>query len=129
MPAPTVLVLDDNPDFVRSMQEMAARSGLAVSATDDPDVFIERLDAPGIVAAIVDCMLGERTGLGILSDIGTKRQDMPTLVVSGFGDGFLSQARLIGLGHGLTRLATLAKPFGIAELRAFLAQATRDQAA
>ncbi|MCU0985747.1 MAG: response regulator [Acetobacteraceae bacterium] len=129
MTRPRVLVLDDNPAFVRTMEMMAAQSGLAMSATDDPDRFTDLLDGEDVAAAIVDCMLGDRNGLSILSEIGTKRPDLPTLVVSGFGDGFLCQAEQIGRSHGLTQLSTLAKPFGIADLRGFLANARTDRAA
>jgi ActR/RegA family two-component response regulator len=102
---------------------MAARSDLAISATDDPDVFIGLLDGEDVVAAIVDCMLGDRNGLSMLGEIGARRPDLPTLVISGFGDAFLSQAQQIGRSHGLTRLSTLAKPFSMADIRGFLAKA------
>jgi two-component system response regulator RegA len=129
MARPRVLVLDDNPAFVRTMEMMAEQSGLAISATDDPDAFVGLLDGEDVAAAIVDCMLGDKTGLAMLSEIGSRRPDLPTLVVSGFGDGFLAQAEQIGRSHGLTRLSTLAKPFGIADLRGFLAHARADTAA
>jgi two-component system response regulator RegA len=123
MARPRVLLLDDNPAFVRTMEMMAARSDLAISATDDPDVFIGLLDGEDVVAAIVDCMLGDRNGLSMLGEIGARRPDLPTLVISGFGDAFLSQAQQIGRSHGLTRLSTLAKPFSMADIRGFLAKA------
>jgi two-component system response regulator RegA len=126
MTRPRVLLLDDNPAFVRTMEVMAEQSGLAISATDDPDVFTDLLDSEDVAAAIVDCMLGEKSGLSMLGEIGSRRPALPTLVVSGFGDGFLTQARQIGRSHGLTRLSTLAKPFGVAELRGFLANARAD---
>jgi len=128
MTRPRVLVLDDNPAFVRTMEMMAEQSGLAISSTDDPDVFVGLLDGEDVRAAIVDCMLGDKTGLAMLSEIGMKRPGLPTLVVSGFGDGFLTQAEQIGRSHGLTRLSTLAKPFGIADLRAFLTNTRTDPA-
>lgn len=129
MARPRVLVLDDNPAFIRTMEMMAAQSGLAISATDDPEVFTDLLDGEDVAAAIVDCMLGDRNGLSMLSQIAAKCPGLPTLVVSGFGDGFLCQAEQIGRSHGLTRLSTLAKPFGIADLRGFLATARSDAAA
>jgi two-component system response regulator RegA len=123
MARPRVLLLDDNPAFVRTMEMMAERYDLTISATDDPEAFIGWLDGEDVAAAIVDCMLGDRNGLSMLGEIATRRPDLPTLVVSGFGDAFLTQAQQIGRSHGLTQLSTLAKPFGIADLRGFLAKA------
>ena len=129
MTRPRVLVLDDNPAFVRTMEMMATQSGLAISATDDPDAFADMLDGDDVAAAIIDCMLGDKTGLSMLGEIGNRRPGLPTLVVSGFGDAFLAQAEQIGRSHGLTRLFTLAKPFGVADLRGFLANARADSPA
>jgi len=123
MPARTVLVLDDNPEFVRAVAASVHALGLEVAACDDPDAFPCLLEREDVAAAIVDCMLGDRSGLALLALIATDRPNLPTLVVSGYGDAFLSQARQVARSHGLERLTTLAKPFGAADLRAFLAEA------
>lgn len=120
MPAPTVLVLDDNPDFVRAVAAAARALGLDVAATDDPDAFPALLARDDAVAAVVDCMLGDRSGLALLAVIAAERPRLPTLVVSGYGEGFLAQARQVALSHGLEHCTTLAKPFGSAALRRFL---------
>ncbi len=126
MVASTVLVLDDNAAFVRAVKAAATQLGLAVTATDDPDVFVAELARPEVSAAIVDCVVGDRNGLGILSEIGEQRSDLPVLVVSGYGDAMLSQAEQIARIRNLTRLSTLAKPFGLDALRGFLASARAD---
>jgi DNA-binding NtrC family response regulator len=123
MQARTVLVLDDNPAFVRAITATAEGLGLDVAATDDPDSFPALLDREDAVAAIVDCMLGDRSGLALLPTIGQRCPALPTLVVSGYGDAFLAQAARLGQSHGLTRLSTLAKPFRITLLQAFLSDA------
>jgi DNA-binding NtrC family response regulator len=116
-------VLDDNPEFVRAVAASARALGLEVAATDDPDAFPCLLGREDAVAAIVDCMLGDRSGLALLAEIAARRPSLPTLVVSGYGDGFLAQARQVAGGHGLVRLSTLAKPFGAGALKGFLAEA------
>ena len=119
----TVLVLDDNPDFVRAVASVIRPLDLATAATDDPDQVPALLGREDAVAAIVDCMLGERCGLGLLTLIAADRPTLPTLVVSGYGEAFLAQARRFAESHGIERLATLAKPFSATDLRAFLAGA------
>ncbi|WP_291297261.1 response regulator [Elioraea sp.] len=128
-PAQTVLILDDNPAFVRAITLAAEASGLAVIATEEMDEFASFLDRPGIAAAIVDCLLGDHSGLAILGTIAAHRADLPTLVVSGYGETMLAQAEQIGRRHGLQRLSTLPKPFSMADLRRFLVGATAAQAA
>ena len=129
MVAPTVLVLDDNAAFVRVVQAAAAQSGYTAVATDDPDAFVAELSRPEVVAAIVDCVVGDRNGLGILSAIGEQRADLPVLVVSGYGETMLSQAEQIARMRNLSRLSTLAKPFGLDALRGFLSGARADASA
>jgi ActR/RegA family two-component response regulator len=124
-----VLILDDNPAFVRAVTMAAEAVGLDVIATDDTEIFAVWLARPDIAAAIVDCLLGERSGLAMLRQVAARRHDLPTLVVSGYGESMLAQATQIGRREGLTRLATLAKPFGMAELRTFLIGATTAAAA
>jgi CheY-like chemotaxis protein len=124
MPARTVLVLDDNPEFVRAVAASVHALGLEVAASDDPDAFARLLEREDVAAAIVDCMLGDRSGLALLNVIGAERLSLPTLVVSGYGEAFLMQARQEGHSHGVERLSTLAKPFGAGALRAFLAEAS-----
>jgi DNA-binding NtrC family response regulator len=118
-----VLVLDDNPAFVRAVTVAADAAGLDVRATDRADDFSTMIGGEGVIAAIVDCMLEGSSGLATLAEISAANHALPTLVVSGYGEGFLAQAEQLGRSHGLTRLATLAKPFGIADLRGFLASA------
>lgn len=120
MPAPTVLVLDDNPEFVRAVAASARALGLEVAATDDPDAFLPLLAREEAVAAVVDCMLGDRSGLAMLAVIAAERPSLPTLIVTGYGEGFLAQARQEAQSHGLEHFTTLAKPFGIAALHRFL---------
>jgi DNA-binding NtrC family response regulator len=128
MPAPTVLVLDDNPDFVRAVAASARPLGLEVAATDDPDAFPALLAREEAVAAVVDCMLGDRSGLALLAVIGAQRPALPTLVVTGYGEGFLAQARQEAQSHGLEHFTTLAKPFAAAALRRFLEGARSESA-
>jgi ActR/RegA family two-component response regulator len=128
-PGQTVLILDDNPAFVRAVTMAAEAAGLAVIATEDMETFAGFLGRPDIAAAIVDCLLGEGSGLATLGTIASHRADLPTLVVSGYGETMLAQAEQIGRRHGLTRLSTLAKPFSMADLRGFLVGATAAEAA
>jgi ActR/RegA family two-component response regulator len=130
-PAPgrTVLILDDNPAFVRAITMAAEAAGLAVIATEDMEAFAGHLRCPDIAAAIVDCLLHEGSSLAILGTIASHRADLPTLVVSGYGETMLAQAEQIGRRHRLARLSTLAKPFAMADLRRFLIGATAAAAA
>lgn len=121
MARPTVLVLDDNPAFVRVIEAVAEKAGLAIAATDDPDAFPCLLERDDVAGAIIDCMLGDRSGLSILARIAAVNPALPTLVVSGFGDAFLAQAEQVGRYQGLRRLSTLAKPFRAEALREFFA--------
>lgn len=125
----TVLILDDNAAFVRAVAMAAEAAGLAVIATEDMETFAGFLDRPDIAATIVDCLLGDRSSLLILRTIAAHRPGLPTLVVSGYGEAMLAQAEQIGRRDGLLRLSTLAKPFGVADLRRFLVGATAAQAA
>jgi len=123
MAARPVLVLDDNPEFVRTITAIAGAFGLPVVATDNPDAVAALVATHAPSAAIVDCMLGDRSGLAVLGVIGATLPGLPTLVVSGYGDAFLAQAHEEGRRHGLSHVRTLAKPFSVAALSDFLAEA------
>lgn len=121
-----LLLLEDNPALARVVASVAQAEGWQVHACVDAEQAVETLSQLRPMAAIVDCMLAEGSGLDVLGRLASAGREIPVLIVSGYGDTLLRLAEQTAERCGLTRVATQSKPFSAAALRGFLQQAASE---
>ncbi len=110
-----ILVIDDEAPLRSLVREILEREGHTVVDAEDGDgglrLFRERL--PDLV--ITDIIMPGKEGIETIQELRDECPGVRILAISGGGtrgpSGPLSDARLLGADE------TLAKPFGIAELR------------
>lgn len=118
-----ILLVEDDPDIVRSLQELLEREGYAVRQTDAQDEAVRLATAPGHQAfdlALVDVTLRQGNGFAVCSAIKDATPEVPVVFLTASGDEYSTVA-------GLTMGADdyVAKPFRPRELLARIAAILR----
>ena len=112
MPPPRILLVDDDPQVIESVQAALQASGYEVLVARDGNEALMRneRDAPDLV--ILDMMMPRRSGLAVLERIRSGGQSGPQVImVSANAD---VKHRDFAEAHGVA--AFLKKPFEIPEL-------------
>ena len=111
-----MLVVDDNPDLCAMVVELLAGKGLEVSGATSLPAALERLAGEDFDLVITDLDLDGQKGAEAVRLLRQAGPDAMIVAMSGSGD--LADAARAAGAH-----AFLAKPFGMNELRAAVAQA------
>lgn len=83
---PTVYVVDDDTDVLRSLQWMLNKAGFAVEVYSSPSEFLSEYDpvCPGCV--LLDLRMPEMDGLELMHRMTENHWSIPVIVLSGYGD-------------------------------------------
>jgi DNA-binding response OmpR family regulator len=96
MPAPTVLLVEDEPEIVGLLTDFLAVEGFGVVAAGDAPAAIDALDANGVDCVLLDVMLPGGSGFDICRRI-REHSDVPLLFLSARGE---DEDKLRGLALG-----------------------------
>lgn len=121
-----VLILDDESGIGRAICRIARTAGFTAQATTDAVDFQMRysLERPDVV--LLDLQLGDDDGLAQLRFLAEQHYSQAVVLMSGHDEGVLASAEQRGRDLGLDVLASITKPFEVAELMAlFTRLATR----
>lgn len=122
-PAPTVYVVDDDPEVLKAIERLLESVGLNVATFPSPHSFLERHDrkAPGCL--VLDLALPGLTGLELQRVLEQETSLLPIVFLTGQGD---IPASVQAMKHGAADFLT--KPVDDAELiRAIQEALTRDR--
>lgn len=111
-PKPTILVIEDNTAVRDLVRESLEENGYVVFAASTGGEAMHILRVKAVDAIILDLVLPDGDGLGLMSEI-RKVSDAPVIVVSGKGT---LVDKVVGLEMGADDY--LAKPFEVKELLA-----------
>jgi FixJ family two-component response regulator len=103
-PAPTVYVVDDDPDVVKAIARLMESSGLNVATFSSPHQFLEAYDrdAPGCL--VLDLALPGLNGLDVQRVLEQQASVLPIIFLTGRGDIAASvQAMKHGAADFLTK--------------------------
>lgn len=117
--AGSVLLVEDDDEVAALAADMLQQLGYSVTRTGSAEAALGAL-ANGRKVDLVfsDIMMpGELNGVDLAREIRTRRMGLPVLLTSGFAEGARLQAEAEGV-------KILAKPYGIDDLAAALAEAT-----
>ena len=118
-----ILVVDDDPQTLRSVRSVLAAAGYEAILTDDPDEVHQLLEVQKPDLVLLDLVLPGTDGFELLKRIPRDR-DVPVIVLSGRGgDEHIAKAFEMGAAD------YVAKPFSPTELVARIKAAVRRQAA
>ena len=123
-PAPTVYVVDDDPDVLKAIERLLQSIGLNVVTFPSPHSFLERYDrnAPGCL--VLDFALPGLSGLELQRILEQEARLLPIVFLTARGDIATS---VQAMKHGAADFLT--KPVDEAELIAAIQEAlTRDRA-
>lgn len=110
-----ILIIDDDDALRATMRKILERAGHEVrdAADGDRGLKIFREEGPDLV--ITDIIMPEKEGIETIQELREEDPELPILAVSGGGRADpsepLTDAMLLGADE------TLAKPFGVDELR------------
>ena len=110
----SVLVVDDDPGFCRTLKDILTLKGLNVETETDPQNVLGHLDNNYKLAIVLlDLKLGEVNGVDVLKNIQLKYPGKPVVLITGYRKEMadsIEQARSIGA------YTCLYKPFEMDDL-------------
>lgn len=107
-----ITIVDDDPDFCQSLQDILERRSFEVQAICDPHQVLAEFPSETQIV-LLDMKLSSLNGLDILKEIRKKNPHIPVILVTGFRD---EMAQAIGVALDLKAFTCLYKPFQIDEL-------------
>jgi DNA-binding response OmpR family regulator len=123
--APTVLLVEDEPDIVALLNDFLAVEGFGVVAAADAPEAIAALDRIGIDCVVLDVMLPGASGFDVCRSI-RERSDVPLLFLSARGeDGDKLRGLALGADDYIVKSATPAEV--VARVKAVLRRAANGR--
>jgi FixJ family two-component response regulator len=123
-PAPTVFVVDDDPDLLRAVERLLRSVGHVVATFGSPQEFLGRYDPNAAGCLVLDLELPELSGLELQQRLEQQASHLPIVFLSGRGD---IAASVRAMKHGAADFLT--KPVNDTDLLAAIDMAlARDRA-
>jgi DNA-binding response OmpR family regulator len=82
-----VLVVDDEPAMCEMLTDALARSGMKVLSAGSGKAALELAQREDVDFLVTDLRLGDCTGLDVIDSLHDRDIDIPTVVITGYGDG------------------------------------------
>ena len=114
----TVVILDDDPDFCKTLGDILSMRDFAVTPITDPHNVMEALQPEGQMV-LLDIKLNSIDGLTVLKQIRKQFPHLPVVLVTGYGE---EMAEKIKAAMQLRAYTCLYKPLQIEELLQVLSQ-------
>jgi two-component system response regulator HydG len=114
----TVVIVDNDPIFCRTLDDILSRRGFMVTQITDPHIDVEQMTANAQII-LLDMKLNHITGLDVLADIRKRYPKLPVVMVTGYQQ---EMADVIAAAVGIDAFACLYKPLEIPELLKILGQ-------
>ena len=108
----SIVIVDDDPGFCKTLGDLLERQGFVVAQVTDVGGLEEVLRPDGQVV-LLDMKLGATTGLEVLEEIREQYADLPVILVTGYGE---EMASAIECALKISAFTCLYKPFEIQAL-------------
>ena len=119
----SIVIVDDDPQFCKTLGDILRVRGFAVTQISDPHGVVERLGADGQVV-LLDMRLNNISGLGILREIRERHPHLPVVLVTGYRE---EMASAIEAALKIGAYTCLHKPLEIEHLLQLLAEIRRQE--
>jgi two-component system, NtrC family, response regulator HydG len=109
----SILVVDDDPDFCRTLKDALTLRGYRVATETEPRNVLKHPEADYELAVVVDLKLGDVNGVDVLREIRARYPGKPVVLVTGFRQ---EMGMSIRKGLEIGAHTCLYKPFAMGEL-------------
>jgi DNA-binding NtrC family response regulator len=96
----SILVIDDDPEFCKTLKDILALRGFRVETETQPQSVMGHLERDYRLAIVLlDLKLGEANGVDVMKEIQAKYPGKPVVLMTGYREemaGSIEQARRIG---------------------------------
>lgn len=119
----SIVIVDDDPKFARTLGDILRARGFAVTQVTDPHDVVETLKPDGQVV-LLDMKLNEIGGLEVLEEIRERHPRLPVVLVTGYRR---EMGQAIKVALKINAYACLYKPFQIEELLQLLTEVRNQE--
>lgn len=110
----SILVVDDDPEFCRTLKDILTLKGFKVETEQQPQSVMQHLDANYKLAIVLlDLKLGEVSGVDVLKDIRAKYPGKPVVLMTGYRK---EMADSVELARKIGAYTCLYKPLEMEQL-------------
>jgi two-component system response regulator HydG len=95
----SILVVDDDPKFCKTLKEILTLRGYHVETEGEPQKVMDCLNKDYKLAVVLDLKLGEVNGVDMLREIRTRYPTKPVVLVTGYHEEMnssIAKAQMIG---------------------------------
>jgi FixJ family two-component response regulator len=92
--APTVYVVDDEPDVLRALSRLLRSEGMQVRTFEDAFAFIAQVNESFSGCVVLDLSMPELDGLAVQRLLAEKGCRLPVVFLSGNGDAIASASAM-----------------------------------
>ena len=118
----SILVVDDDPVFCRTIKDILEAKGYSVETEMDAANVLGRMEHNYKLVVVLDLKLGNADGLEVLKEIRAKYPAKPVILVTGYGG---EMAATISKGDQIGAYACLYKPLEIDTLTGIIEEVSR----
>ena len=120
----SILIVDDDAVFCRTLKDILQSRGYKVETEIDPDNVITDMEHEYKLVVLLDLKLGKKNGTDVLRDVRAKYPTKPVILITGYGE---EMANSIKKGLQIGAHAYLYKPFEIDELIRYIDEIDRGK--
>lgn len=80
----SILVVDDDPEFCRTLKDILTLRGYQVETESEPENVMGHLDRNYKLAVVLDLKLGKVDGVDVMKEIRAKYPGKPVILVTGY---------------------------------------------
>lgn len=106
----SILVVDDDPAFCKTLQDILTMRGYRVVTEADPHRVLDHMEKDYQLAVVLDLKLGDTNGTDVLKEVRARYPDKPVVLVTGYRD---EMALSIENGRRIGAYTCLYKPVEI----------------
>ena len=89
MPSDRILIVDDDPQMVKTLSEVFEKEGLMAIGTTSGEEALEKLSAlggePGVQVVLADLVMPGMDGMALLEKIKDRNRGIPVFIMTGYG--------------------------------------------
>jgi DNA-binding NtrC family response regulator len=120
----SILVVDDDPLFCRTLKDILQSRNYQVETEDDPEKVLSHMEQKYELVVVLDLKLGDADGLDILRDIRLRYPTKPVVLVTGYRE---EMTAAIEQGLKIGAYTCLYKPLAMEELIGIIKEISREK--
>lgn len=109
----SILIVDDDPNFCRILNDILQSRGYRVITESDPDKVLTHMEQTYMLTVLLDLKLGDKDGVDILKAIRSKYPTKPVVLVTGMKD---NMSNSVEKGLKIGAYTCFYKPFEVDSL-------------